>query len=83
MAISTALVWQAVTNPAALREAADVAAEIRTRLDEAGAVVVKARADLAELAPEVAGQMTGTLRQAAEVAVRVSTIGERTRRLAG
>ncbi|MBV9845162.1 MAG: hypothetical protein JOZ47_08840 [Kutzneria sp.] len=83
MAVNAGLVWAVLHQPGVLSEAAHVAVEIRKRLDDAGAVLVKARSDLAELAPEVAGQMTTTLAASAEVAVRVSAIGDRARRLAG
>lgn len=83
MALKAHQVWAALHNPGALTEVADVAVDIRRRLDDAGAVLVKARTDLAELAPDIATQAAVSLTAAGEVAVRVTTIGDRARRLAG
>lgn len=83
MALNARQVWAALHNSESLRDAAGVAVEIRRRLDDAGAVLVKARADLAELAPDVAAQTSASLTAAGEVAVRVTAIGDRARRLAG
>jgi phage-related tail protein len=71
-----------VVDPA-FGEAAQVAARIHARLDEACSVLTRARDDLADLVPDAAAAAACCLEDAAQASTEIAAIAQQLNRLAG